>query len=710
MFMKPYSAIFPHTEESTMTLKLDKKKGGIPKGQHVFLELYCTDKGCDCRRVIVVVVNDRKETEAFISMGFDKKDSMPGPFLDPLNHQEPYADEMLALFVELLNGNHEYVASLHRHYCEVRTKIDGKKYRGKPFPKPDSFVRYATDSNGTLPLQKANVATTPIKGIRSFIEYYYANRNKQESNPRLLIEDELKQYILRHDTFALEISALLVELFMDSSVKEDRRETALQMLLDILEILRVELERGRLKSREYMEQIQNTLAQKIYVECGDTDLCCAVSHILLQSRVELLPVLHAANSQRMLLDSRSIAAKSKAPPEEMLNGLITDIKKMGKTPYEVMENMLQLLALGDPEMLTELFHGMLLVNDTMVRDTAALMILHPLPNVRLGVSRLLAEESANISPETLRRLIITRNWFPEEIRTNIDRAVNGARRARIDCASLPRNQEITVYASPVDGAFAQSFQVVLPKGAGYLSCVILLKKGKGVADSFVLEFPTKKKLNSFIDTMKQQGASTDSSQEYLDKRICHSLADGTAVNTPPHFFLAYIAEILGKDQWKAMPLDARQELAKIRVELEGTSPDLLSAATREKALKESNYWCDEHHFAQSWFEDDAEVDKITATIFKNNYNQPSEELLAMDTIISDILEKRRETWLERLTLNTLWLKSARKPPLPWHQLFHVAEAVADSTLPLSEILLMESVAYHSMRASQERKNTSAIMI
>jgi len=562
---------------------------------------------------------------------------------------------------------------------------------------------YATNSDGMLPLQKTKVAAKPVKGIRSFCDYYYTNRDKLGTNPAQLMEVELKQYILHHDTFALEISALLVELFMDSSVKEECLDASLQLLLDILEILRVELERGRGKSKELMERIQNTLAQKIYVECGDTKLCCAVSHILLQSRVELLPVLHAANSQRMLLDSHSIGAKSDESPEEMLNGLVNEIKKMGKTPFEVMENMLQILALGDHLMLTDIFHGMLLVDNKMMRETASLMIFHHIPDVRLAVSRLLAEEPVNITPETLRRLIITRNWFPEEMRKNIDQAVTGARRAHIECAPLPKNQEMTVYASPVDGAFAQSFQILITKGADYLVCIILLKKGKGVADTFVLEFPTRKKLNIFLDTVRQGSASNLSSQEYLDMRICHSLADGAAVNAPPHFMLAHVAEMLGKDQWKAVQLDAMKELAKMRGELESIYPAMLSKAVREKSLQDSNNWCDEHSFAQSWFEDDVEIDKISATVLKNNFNQPEDELLAMDTIINDILEKRREIWLERLTLTTLWLKSARKPPLPWHQLFHVAEAVADATIPLSEILLMESIAFHSLRASEARK-------
>ncbi|MBC7962546.1 MAG: hypothetical protein H7Y05_06345, partial [Steroidobacteraceae bacterium] len=310
--------------------------------------------------------------------------------------------------------------------------------------------------------------------------------------------------------------------------------------------------------------------------------------------------------------------------------------------------------------------------------------------------------------ETLRRLIITRNWFPEEIRKNIDQAVSNARRARIECAPLPNSPAATVYASPVDGAFAQSFMTVVPDGKGHVSCSALLKRGTGVADSFIIPLPTKKVLKSFLDTMKQEGAFLESSPEYLDQRICHSLAESAAVGNAPSYWLAHVAELLGKDQWKATAFDTRRELALMRAELERSAPELLADKSRRKALRDSADWCDEHHFADSWFEDNAEVDKVIAAVLKKKRNRPDANLSAMHAIIDNILEKRRQVWLERLTLNALWLKAAKKSPLPWHQMFHLAEAVGDTTFPLAEIPLMESIAIQSLRAYLGRREDEGL--
>jgi hypothetical protein len=722
MSLQPYAVIFPENDEPTATLQLDRKIGKIPKGAYGFIEFYCTDKGCDCRRTTLFVLNKKMQDKAVISMRFDPDDDMAGPFLDDFHKQSPYAGELLDIFVEMINDDPDFIEALHRHYREVRTKVEGKKYRGKAFPKPGSYVWYAVDppelpgdfmeivnSMGAadvaeVPPEKRNKkSSASASGIRTFAERYYSERSQSRFDNHHVMQDELRRYILDHDTFALETAALLVELCNASSQDDDRINAALRMLFDIFEILRIELERGRLGSPERMARLQSTLAQKIYVECGEADLCAAVSHVLLQSRVELLQVLHDANSQRMLLDAHSTGLRD-LPPEEILTGLFKSIEDMGvDSPFETLENLLQLLAMGDPEMQTAMFGEMLHADSKLVRDAAALMILHPVSEVRQGVSRLLSEDSSNITPETMRRLIITRNWFPVDIRKNIDQAVTNARRARVECAPLPKSLAAVVYASPVDGAFAQSFQVIVPDGKGHNSCSVLLKKGEGIADAFVIPLPTKKELNNFLDMMKQEGAFIESSMEYLDQRICHGLAEGAALGKAPGFWLAHVAELLGKDQWKAVPFDAGRELAFIRAELERTAPELLAEKTRKKALKDSAEWFEDHHFADSWFEDDAEVDKVIESIFNKKRNKKDAEWSAVYAIIDNILEKRRTLWLERLSLNALWLKSSKKPPLPCHQMFHLAEAVASTTQPLSAIPLMESIAIQSLGAYLGRR-------
>jgi len=237
-----------------------------------------------------------------------------------------------------------------------------------------------------------------------------------------------------------------------------------------------------------------------------------------------------------------------------------------------------------------------------------------------------------------------------------------------------------------------------------MSCSVLLKRGEGVADAFVVPLPTKRELNEFLSMMNQEGAFIESSADYLDLRVCHALAEGVSLGKAPNCQFMQVAEILGKDQWKAVPFDPQRELEALQMELETKAPELLADKSRNKSLKSSASWCRQHTFAYSWYEDDADVDRvIKAALKKKNAKKNSSELDAIDAIFNEILEKRRSLWLDRLTLCTLWLKSSHKSPIPWQQMFHVTQAIADSNLKLVQIPLMENVAGHSLGAYLARE-------
>jgi hypothetical protein len=698
MSMVPYGTFFPELPLAVPTLYLERNTGGIPKGKYRFFDLYCNEKGCDCRRVMLMVANDKDKQVACISMGFDLNAEMAGPYLDILNKQSEYAEELMEAFVSLINDDADTIETYQQHYCEVRTKVEGKKYKGKPFPKFGSYKRSAT-TESAISAKSSKNASRSGDNIKSLAERQLKQLTRTNSYKNRKLEDDLRRYILSHDTFAIEIAELLVGL-CDTADNDNRLESAIQLLATTLEILRVEMERGRAGSVQKMERLQSTLAQKIYVECGDDLLCPSVSNVFMQSRVELLPVLNSANSQRLMLNSHR-SGGSDILPENALNEMFNEIEEMaGDSPFEALTCLMQFLGMGDTDLQEAFSKEMMGAKKNIVRDTGALMILHPSPEIRVAVSRLLADDPSNITPQTLTRLVIIRNWFDAKICKNIDKAVTKARKARIECAPLPKPLKGTLYSSVVDGAFAQGFHTIVPDGKGYVSYGVLVKKGVGVADAFVIPLRGKKDLNEFVNILKQEGAFLESSPEYFDQRICHALAEGASLGNAPNFWLAKVAEMLGKDQWKGIPFDGAKERGRMRAELEQNFPKLLSDKECTKALEDSMYWHDKFRFIDSWFEDDAEVDSVIESALK----KVPDEAFAVDAIFDYIIDKRRDIWLERITLNALWLKSCLKSPLQWHQMFHIAEAVADEHIDLADIPLMENVAIRSLIAYKDRKS------
>ena len=719
-----------------MTVALSRKVGRIPKGSYTFFECYCTEPGCDCRRVTLLVINEKAQQKAAISFGFEPDEPMAGPYLDDLHQQAPYAGELLEIFVDAINESPDWLERMYGQYREVRKKVEGKAYRGKPFVKPGKVKRSITeppplddDFERMLKTIVAAGRPAPKPGSRKRRQPAQPDLfSSQESLPAAVggemaallerylllldhgrgylgldeLQDELRRTLLADDQAGDQLARVIVSESLQDQLRSD---AVLRLLLDALEILRVELERSRPGSQRRMENLQNALAQRVYIEHDDQEQCSLVTHALLESRVEILPVIHEANNRRMQAGAEGAErfGFNDMSGEEIAAGLCRSIEKMGlPSAFEGMEAMLNLFALADPEIQISLSGAMLPVGSPLMRDIVVLMLFHPAAEVRRGVAELLAGcEGRLLTPESLRRLIVSRNWFPEDIRTHLDQGIANARKARVECAPLPALASMKVHASVVDGAGAQSFQVIIPDGKGFSSCSLLLKRGVGVADGFVVPLPTRRELNDFLAMMKAGAGFLEVAPDYLDLRVSHALAEGARLGNAPNYWLVRIAELLGRDQWRALPFEVNVALLQLRQELASLSPKLLSGREVEKSLEESYDWPLTEDFASSWFEDDVVLDQeVEKTLGKKKTPDP---VVVVGRIIAAVLEKRREVWLERLVLSALWLKSSPKPPVPWYRLLHVAEAVADRKLALREIPLMQSIAELSYTAYLGRK-------
>ena len=104
---------------------------GLPRGQYGFMEFYCNDPSCDCRRVQLVVVAPEVskrflatisygwESLAFYKNRFDfisEKDSPCEPTLEPLGDQSQYSEILLDCCKRFLLSDEAYIERLKRHY------------------------------------------------------------------------------------------------------------------------------------------------------------------------------------------------------------------------------------------------------------------------------------------------------------------------------------------------------------------------------------------------------------------------------------------------------------------------------------------------------------------------------------------------------------------------------------------------------------------
>lgn len=122
-YLVPFVQVEPDiAAKETRTATLFEPREGIPVGTYGLSESYCPDPDCDCRRVMINVV-DKENPRGYlasIGYGFDRDVEDAGPYLDPLNEQCPYAEALMRLVQQVALNDPSYVARLERHYDLVK--------------------------------------------------------------------------------------------------------------------------------------------------------------------------------------------------------------------------------------------------------------------------------------------------------------------------------------------------------------------------------------------------------------------------------------------------------------------------------------------------------------------------------------------------------------------------------------------------------------
>ena len=144
---------FPElAERETRSLTVPRRSGlGLPPGEYGFLETFCDEPGCDCRRVMfTVIARDRVGIQAVIAWGWEDVEfyrrwfkygddadarELKGPALNWGSPATELAPALLAFVRDALLQDSEYVERVKRHYQMFREKIDKPRRPRKPKPK-----------------------------------------------------------------------------------------------------------------------------------------------------------------------------------------------------------------------------------------------------------------------------------------------------------------------------------------------------------------------------------------------------------------------------------------------------------------------------------------------------------------------------------------------------------------------------------------------
>lgn len=141
MAMAPFYTRFRDLAFQEMRVATIQGRSDIPDGEYGFLELYCEELGCDCRRVIINVISKTTGPKVWATINYgwetpeyyaswsrvkESAEDMSGAELDPLNPQTQYSWAFLDLFEYILQDQ-AYVDRLKRHYDMFKKALSYKE-------------------------------------------------------------------------------------------------------------------------------------------------------------------------------------------------------------------------------------------------------------------------------------------------------------------------------------------------------------------------------------------------------------------------------------------------------------------------------------------------------------------------------------------------------------------------------------------------------
>ncbi len=138
MPLEPFDQVCPEIASSETRICVIPEHPGVPPGKYLLREFYCTEPGCDCRRVLVqfLPLDGEGLVAASINFGWEKAKfyrkwsrdpvlwrEMAGATLEPFAEQGPRDREFLVIFKQIAR-DHALVAAFRRHYRLVKETIE----------------------------------------------------------------------------------------------------------------------------------------------------------------------------------------------------------------------------------------------------------------------------------------------------------------------------------------------------------------------------------------------------------------------------------------------------------------------------------------------------------------------------------------------------------------------------------------------------------
>lgn len=459
------------------------------------------------------------------------------------------------------------------------------------------------------------------------------------------------------------------------------------LLVSQLEYVRYQVDRGYEGAIELTERFQHEVVRLAREGRISHSALTRIAVILRDAKLAPSPELFEVASE--LLDSSPAADAEFSDISLFLQELS---QQSGDNAFETAQSLIEATYAMPPEALAMLADLILSGPYGSLSEAVPLMMLSDRPEARQQVTEVLRRHARQCPPIALRRVIAVRNWLPENERSAVDQIVKTVRRHGIECAPWPESRDVEIYASAVDGSGAQGFIILMKQGRKFCLSSLLTRLHFGILDGWTQSGLAKRERDSLLSEIREQTPLHRISNAYLDRAIQHHLALAQDRNSVPPIGVLEIAEVIGATPWQPQRLAVDEAIGEFLPEL---PEELQSAKAVEGILKNSAAWAGHSGITESWFEDDQEVADLLMAA-----KSPRRTLLSQK-VLDEVIEPRREKWVERSFWAALWCREGPEALRPlWPNFLLVAKALREG-YPLKKISLMGEIANRTVYMAME---------
>jgi hypothetical protein len=530
------------------------------------------------------------------------------------------------------------------------------------------------------PLKKLNQWITRIAG--------YIQQDKD-------IDPECYSYFIENPDLALQVVDVIAGLDERRVDTNPSRYTACIFVLDVcVARLQAASETSSKQAEKTLQKLMSHLATMLLSGQHSLSFWLPILNAFYEVHVELSVELKSA--YLMLANQESI----ESPADEMahlssIRDLINELSDL--TVFDIAENFFAQSYAMPPDFFIDLVLDLYHLEEG--QDIALLTLLHPNQEVRDIVVATLESlmPTIQLSSIALSRLQMIKPWYPADYHAQFNHWITIQRRKEVVFHRSKPAKIVQLKASEIDGGGAQGLFIHIRKRRQNRLCGMLFKYQLGIKDAWITPAISVEDVQHYYDEAFDDSIVLRTIDvPYLTMLTNHFLAVTLAQGDMPDLHLLEIQEELGV-QFIPQLLDVEDVLQQLSVQI---SP--FTEETIQLSLQRSKKWPRTKPFVDSWFIENAQIDKLVNQCSGFIDGVKVCELdKAIARIFAEEFEQHRDRWLFHFLWVSLWMKVVARPrELMWQDSLIIAHLIHSGT-PLESIPLMHTIVKKSVLNSIE---------